>query len=284
MNPVPHLLKSLFAMASMVEARDPYTGGHLWRVSQFSRLLAEAGGLPTTDVARIMLGGFLHDLGKIAVSDAILNKPDRLNEMEYRSIQTHPDVGQRLLAEHPLAELARAAISAHHERPDGKGYPRGLAGDDIPLDARIVGITDAFDAMTSGRPYSKGMPIDRALGIVAENLGRQFDAVWGERFIALGNQGVLDHIVGHSEPGIPLQTCPACGPIVVLHRRQADGSLVYCRHCGGEVKVTRTGDSVSLTLTGRVGDPAALEPDINHELLDELVSAASAALELVARE
>lgn len=278
MNTVQLLLKSLFTMASMVEARDPYTGGHLWRVSQFSRLLAEAGGLPAAYVARIMVGGFLHDLGKVAVPDAILNKPARLSADEYAVVQTHPDVGKRLLGDHPLAELARVAIWAHHERPDGAGYPRQLAGAEIPLDARIVGITDAFDAMTSTRPYRRGMPTARALAIIEEHLGTQFDSDWGQRFIVLGKQGALDQVVGHSEPGIPMQTCPACGPIVVVHRHQADDSLVYCRDCGAEMKVSATADKLVLAPTGRHGTPIDLEPDVDHALLNELVVLAETSL------
>lgn len=273
------LLRSLFAMASLVEARDPYTGGHLWRVSQFSRLLAEAGGLSPAEVARIMVGGFLHDLGKIAVPDAILNKPDRLSEAEYGVIKTHPDVGLRLLEEHPLTALARAAVWAHHERPDGLGYPRRLAGADIPLDARVVGIADAFDAMTSTRPYRRGMPIPQALAIIADNLGGQFDEDWGRRFLELGEAGELDGIVGHSEPGIPLHACPDCGPIVVVHRHQAEGSLVYCPRCGGEMRAQHAHTGLRLLPTGRRGDGAALAPRVDGVLLDELLVAAQASLD-----
>ncbi|MEW8469712.1 MAG: HD domain-containing phosphohydrolase, partial [Candidatus Thiodiazotropha sp.] len=99
------LLQSLLVMAWMVEARDPYTGGHLWRVSQYSRLLAEALGLSKYEVARITLGGFLHDLGKIGVSDLILNKPGRLNDEECQAIQCHPETGARILVGHPLGSL-----------------------------------------------------------------------------------------------------------------------------------------------------------------------------------
>src|SRR4030066_1507408 len=105
MNESGHLLKSLFIMASMVEARDPYTGGHLWRVSQYSRILAERGGLPPNQVARISLGGFLQDLGKIAVPDAILNKPGRLTDDEYTIIKTHPVVERRWLKDTPLTDV-----------------------------------------------------------------------------------------------------------------------------------------------------------------------------------
>lgn len=278
MNNEQMMLKSLFSLASMVEARDPYTGGHLWRVSQLSRLVAQAGGLTPAEVARVMVGGFLHDLGKIAVPDAILNKPDRLTEQEYAVIKTHPTVGHRLLADHPLAALALQAVVAHHERPDGAGYPYQLAGDAIALDARIVGVADAFDAMTSTRPYRRGMPIAAALRIVAEQLGTQFDTHWGTLLLSLGEQGALDHIVGYSESSIPLQQCPACGPIVVIQRHQPDSSLVYCRHCGGQLKLLRTHGQVQLIPTGAYGDPAALQPAVDHEVLDDLVGLARTCL------
>lgn len=271
MTHAEHLLKSLFAMASMVEARDPYTGGHLWRVSQFSRILAEYGGLPPAAVARIALGGFLHDLGKIAVPDAVLQKMDRLTEAEYEIIKTHPEVGNRLLADHPLAELARSAVLSHHETPDGRGYPHGLSGAAISVDASIVGVCDAFDAMTSTRPYRRGMSIEVALGIIRDNLGRQFHTEWGQHLIELGENGHLAHIVGHSEPGIPVQTCPVCGPTIVVTRRHLHGNTVYCRVCGGEAHVKRDAEGLGIVPTGRRGSTRALEPDIDNGLLDELV-------------
>ncbi len=271
MNYVEHLLKSLFVMASMVEARDPYTGGHLWRVSQFSRILAEDGGLPSNVVARIALGGFLHDLGKIGVPDAILNKPDKLTDEEYEVIKTHPEVGSRLLSDHPLADMARSAILSHHEMPNGHGYPHGLSGEAISVDASIVGICDAFDAMTSTRPYRKGMPISKALAIIQENLGSQFHSDWGRRFIQLGESGRLNHIVGHSETGIPLQECPMCGPTIVVSRNHTDGDHIYCRSCGGEATVQRKGNFFSITPTGRRGSKKDLEPVIDNTLLNELV-------------
>ena len=131
-NSVRQLMASLLSMAWFVEARDPYTGGHLWRVSRYARLLADAEGLSQADAATISIGGFLHDLGKIGVPDAILRKPDRLLEDEYAIIRTHPDIGLRMLAGHPLARLVSDAVGLHHERPDGKGYPRGLKAAAIP--------------------------------------------------------------------------------------------------------------------------------------------------------
>lgn len=272
------LLSSLLVMAWMVEARDPYTGGHLWRVSRFSRLLAIASGLPDNDVARISLGGFLHDLGKVGVPDQILNKKDRLTDEEYEVIKTHPDVGWRMLSGHPLAQLAEAAIRAHHEMPNGKGYPLGLTGKNIPLDGRIVGICDAFDAMTSTRPYRKGMPIEKALVIIEENLDTQFDREYGERFLVLGRQGDLHHIVGHSDEGIPLHECFMCGPTLVLRKDQQAGDSVYCRSCTGEYQITAEDGHLVSKFTGRTASPKELEPAADGELISRLVRESARAL------
>jgi len=278
MKHIEELLKSLFVMASLVEARDPYTGGHLWRVARFSQVLAEAINLPRPDVARIALGGFLHDLGKIGVPDAILNKPDRLTEDEYAVIKTHPEIGARALSGHPLAELARAAILSHHETPDGKGYPHGLHAADIPLDARIVGVADAFDAMTSTRPYRRGMPITKALDILQENLGRQFDRTLGEVFIRMGREGKLEHIVGHTDLGIPLQDCPECGPTIVVRRDQQNGAYVYCRKCTYKTTVIRNNGQISIADTDMYGTPEELQPEVDIALISELVGQAAEAL------
>jgi HD-GYP domain-containing protein (c-di-GMP phosphodiesterase class II) len=266
------LLSSLLVLAWMVEARDPYTGGHLWRVSRMSRLLASAARLTDVEVARVAIGGFLHDLGKVGVPDAILRKPDRLTPEEYEVIKTHPEVGMRMLAGHPLAGLVRSAILAHHEMPDGKGYPRGLVGEDVPLHARIVGICDAFDAMTSHRPYRAGMPIHRALGIIEDNLGRQFDQAHGQIFLELGRQGSLDHIVRHSDEGIPLQDCPMCGPTVVLRRESVPGEHVYCRNCSTEFLVAGTEGGFAIAATGRKGSARDLEPMADTVLIGRFVA------------
>ena len=265
------LLNTLLGLSMVVEARDPYTGGHLWRVSQFSRLLAEEAGLSRRNIALCEVGGFLHDLGKIGVPDAILNKPDRLTDTEFSVIRTHPSVGGRLLANHPLAQLAIEAVVGHHERPDGQGYPHGIAGEVIPEVARIVSIADAFDAMTSTRAYRKGMPIDKALSIIGGELGRQFDTNLAKNFLALSASEQLAHIVGHSEPGLPLHRC-GCGAPIAIRRALRDGEYVYCRSCGGESRLSKQGNLVKLEMTGERGDAAVLVPDSDSDLIGAMVT------------
>lgn len=265
------LLNTLLGLSMIVEARDPYTGGHLWRVSQFSKLLAQQAGLSRRDVALCEIGGFLHDLGKVGVPDAILNKPDRLTDTEFAIIKTHPSVGARLLASHPLAGLAMEAVVGHHERPDGKGYPHGIAGDVIPEVARIVSIADAFDAMTSTRAYRNGMPIEKALNIIGSELGSQFDAQLGHHFLALDRSREIAHIVGHSEPGIPLLPCPSCSSPVVVRGAQRDGEHVYCRACGGESRLHKIGDTFKLEMTGQLGNASVLAPGIDTDLIGSMV-------------
>ena len=272
------MLASLLVMAWVVEARDPYTGGHLWRVSRFARLLADQAALPEEEAARIAIGGFLHDLGKVGVPDAILGKKDKLTDAEYEIIKTHPEVGKRMLVGHPFSALVMDAVYLHHETPDGRGYPRGLRQDEIPRVARIIGVCDAFDAMTSTRPYRHGMPVEQALAIIRDGLARQFDAEFGEHLIALGERAELRHIVGHSDAGIPLRECPMCGPTVVVQRNARAGDLVYCRACGGEFKLADDGSA--LVPTGARGSAAALEPEPDEALIVRLVADSAQILRL----
>lgn len=277
-----HLLASLLMMAWFVEARDPYTGGHLWRVSRYARQLAEHAEFSNAEAARIGLGGFLHDLGKIGTPDAILRKPGRLTDEEYDIIKTHPDTGFRMLAGHPLASLVQDAVRLHHERPDGRGYPQRMPGASIPESARIVGICDAFDAMTSSRPYRQGMSRDKALGILSAEKGSQFDARFTDIFIALGQAGELDHVMGHSDDGIPLQTCPMCGPTLVLRKKHQAGENIYCHNCTSEFELKERNNSLVATPTGRRGQAADLELDADTELIQRTVMAAVQAMPTMA--
>lgn len=275
------LIASLLSMAWFVEARDPYTGGHLWRVSRYARMTALRAGLGHAEAAKIGLGGFLHDLGKVGVPDAILRKAGQLTDEEYAIIKTHPSVGARMLAGHPLARLVEDAVLLHHERPDGRGYPKSLRGADIPDMALVVGVCDAFDAMTSHRPYRAGMPIEKALHIIASEKGSQFDGRFGDALAELGKAGELDHIAGHSDEGIPLQSCPNCGPTLVLHRDSKPGKLIYCRNCTGQFKLAYVDGSLTAQPSGSMGSPADLEPELDVELIRRTVQEAAAEFPLV---
>lgn len=173
------------------------------------------------------------------------------------------------------------AVSKHHERPDGRGYPRGLSGDQIPLDARIVGICDAFDAMTSHRPYRAGMTEERALAILQEEAGHQFDAGLVAAFVSLGKSGQLSSVVGHSDNGIPLASCPKCGPTLVIRREQKAGEKIYCRNCSGEFELTVVADrQLQTEPTGNVGSVKDLEPEADTALIARTVQSIAEALPL----
>ncbi|KAF0111396.1 MAG: metal dependent phosphohydrolase [Rhodospirillaceae bacterium] len=266
------LLKSLLGLASVVELRDPYTGGHLWRVGQFSKLLAERVGMDAKGIFLAAIGGFLHDLGKIGVPDAILRKPDRLTEQEFAVIRSHPTMGAELLHDHPLAPLVLDAVLHHHERPDGTGYPDGLDGERTTLVAHIVAIADAFDAMTSTRSYRRGMPAEKALTILLEEKGRQFNAVLVDEFVSLHRlDGRLEHVVGHSDHGQPLVDCPNCGPIIVVPRTRGDGDDVFCRNCGGLARLHRKEDGFEAVPLDAVADPGMMRPSPEVDVLDQFI-------------
>ena len=273
-----HLLNSLFTLASVVEARDPYTGGHLWRVSQFAQLIAAELGCSTRLQAKIGLGGFLHDLGKIGIPDALLNYPGQATTDDYHIIHTHPEVGHHLLRDHPLAGLVADAVRSHHERPDGQGYPDGLAGEAIPLPARGVAVADAFDAMTSTRPYRMALSIEHALERIEGGLGGQFDTEAGRVLLGLRTTGRLERIVGHSEARIPLLTCPHCGPTIVMTRGHAPGDLLHCRVCGAECRLQPTQGTYRVEPTGRRGHPRELLPDADPFRIESLVETAASML------
>jgi hypothetical protein len=254
------LLRSLVLIASVIEARDVYTGGHLWRVSQYCRRLAEAAGLPTEMAFLSALGGFLHDIGKISIPDGILNKRGKLATAEYDVVKTHPGIGAELIQAHPLGGLALAAVHHHHEWINGNGYPQHLQGDQIPLFARIVSIADAFDALTSTRPYRWGVAASPAIEAMKTGSGTQFDARLLGTLTDLARKDVLGDIIGTSERGIPMVECPSCGPVITVSRDAKDGDTGYCRVCGTAHRLHREDDTFVVEATGEMGTAEDLKP------------------------
>jgi hypothetical protein len=266
-------LENLLGLAWLVEARDPHTGGHLWRMSRYAALLCERAGASQTVCARASIASFLHDVGKLGIPDAILCSPSILGADSQAAVRTHAALGAQLLDGHPFAHWTAAAVRSHHERPDGRGYPQGLSGADIPHAALVIGLCDAFDAMTSARPYRPALPIKQALERIAGGLGRRFDEPLGRHFLALGAEGLFDHVAGHSDDGMPMQSCRTCGPTVVLRREQQAGERVYCRVCGAEYRI---GDGVGghpfgIEASGQRGSAQDLVPRIDAALIQRFL-------------
>ena len=169
------ILNTIYALAATVDAKDHYTYGHSKKVSKYATDIAEALHLPEERVSAIHTAALLHDIGKIGVSDQILQKNGPLNDEEWEPIQAHPSMGVSILKHVENLRDCLAAVQYHHERYDGSGYPSGLKGSNIPLDARILAIADSFDAMTSSRPYRDKMTAEDALGEIIQCSGTQFD-------------------------------------------------------------------------------------------------------------
>ena len=164
------------SLAIALEARDPYTKGHSDRVKIYCRTIARQMGLPTKEIKELERAASLHDIGKIAIPDAILSKPGPLTPPEFAQVQLHPEKSVDLIRLIPNPEDTLTAIRHHHERVDGKGYPDGLTGDNIPFEARILAVADAYDALTSERPYRTAFSHEEALQILRENADTQWDA------------------------------------------------------------------------------------------------------------
>ena len=166
---------TLNAVVNTLEARDSYTRGHTERVTLIAKSIASHLGMTDEELFSIEIGALLHDVGKIGVADAILQKAGPLNREELVQIQEHPDKGRGILSNIAYLSTAIPCVLHHHERFDGNGYPERLAGTDIPLPGRIISVADAFDAMTTDRPYRRAMPASRALAELRSFAGRQFD-------------------------------------------------------------------------------------------------------------
>lgn len=170
-------LDTIHRLALAAEYKDEDTGDHINRMSQYSALIAEKHGLPPTDVQNILYASPMHDVGKIGIPDSILTKTGKLSDEEFDLIKTHTVIGSKIL-DNSSADILKIACKIalyHHEKWNGRGYPEGLAGTDIPVEARIVGLVDVFDALTSKRPYKNPYPVDAAADIIKKERGQHFD-------------------------------------------------------------------------------------------------------------
>jgi len=187
-------LETIGALAAAIEAKDPYTRGHCDRVCSISRAIAVRMGVEEPELKDLELAALLHDVGKIGVKAKILTKPSRLDDDETESMQRHPEIGARILSSLSSLTNVERYVKHHHERFDGEGYPDGLAGAEIPLASRIIHLVDAYDAMTTSRPYSSPKTHNQALAQILEGKASQFDPTIVDVFLDLDREGVIGAI------------------------------------------------------------------------------------------
>jgi putative two-component system response regulator len=190
----------VFAFAAAVDAKCPYTRGHSERVTQYALRLAERTGLPAYDREVLRRGAQLHDLGKIGIPDAILNKAGPLTAAEYEVVKKHPEQGERILQSLRSLRASLPLVRSHHERLDGRGYPDGLRGDAIALPVRILSVADVYDALTSVRPYRAAMPHDQALAVLRANA---FDGGLDPELVHIFGEAITGLLPSVGIPGSP---------------------------------------------------------------------------------
>ncbi|ABO51231.1 metal dependent phosphohydrolase [Desulforamulus reducens MI-1] len=184
-------LKTIAALVTAIDAKDPYTRNHSKNVARTAVALARGLKLSEAEIQNIEYGALLHDIGKIGIPEVILNKEGKLDLEEYEKIKTHPDIGVKILQPVDFLQSISGMIHYHHERYDGNGYPKGLRGEEIPFEARIVSVADAWDAMISDRSYRKGMPPELALQELQNHAGGQFDSYMVKVFTNLMRKEVV---------------------------------------------------------------------------------------------
>jgi HD-GYP domain-containing protein (c-di-GMP phosphodiesterase class II) len=234
--------ETLLVLASAIEMRDHYTVGHTWRVTNFALAMGRALNWSEEELKRCEMGGVLHDVGKIAVEDAILRKPERLTQEEFEKMRIHPERGAKMMQDcKALVPLIPYALY-HHERYDGRGYPYGLIGDAIPIEGRLLAVADTFDAMTSNRPYRKGLPAEVAIAELEKGKGTQFDPECVDALVQCFREGKLDSILQEFSKGERSIACPFCSTYVRIPADVDVGGRFDCGVCHRTVQLYRSND------------------------------------------
>ncbi|HNR35604.1 MAG TPA: FHA domain-containing protein [Candidatus Hydrogenedentes bacterium] len=234
---------TLIATANAVEMRDHYTVGHTWRVTNFALEIMRGLGWTEEQLKQGEMGGVLHDVGKIAVDDAILRKPGKLTDEEYAKMKIHPERGATYLRDIEFLKPLVPYCLYHHERYDGKGYPFGLAGKDIPLEGRLIAVADTFDAMTSNRPYRKGLDPQIAIDELLKGRGTQFDPECVDALVEAYHAGRISRIIQESLAGGMSIACPFCSTFIGIPEGTPVGQEFECNVCHRRVKLLMMNDA-----------------------------------------
>ena len=265
----PNLLRSLLILGTNIEARDPYTGGHVWRVAEYSKLLAEKAGLPDKDIFKAYISGYLHDIGKIGIPDSVLNKTTSLTKEEFELMKSHTTIGSEIIRAHPLSDLIKDVVIHHHERIDGLGYPDGIEGDKIDFITKIVSIVDTFDAITSVRPYKEMMPSEKAILILKGQREKRFDDQLIILLTEAVENGETDNITGKSSNYRPMADCKYCGPVVAINLNKNDGDLVLCNVCGTRYRIHANGNIFDLEYL--TDQNVFIKPEIDYLQIEKII-------------
>ena len=193
---------TIYALTAAIDTKDHYTFNHSNNVAQYAIKLASLYGCNSDMIEIIRQAGLLHDVGKIGIPEEILNKPGKLTEQEYEIIKGHVEASIGIIRHLPSLDYVIPAVIGHHERYDGKGYPRGIQGKNIPILARMLCIVDSFDAMVSKRSYKAGMPVEKALAVIEQEAGRQFDPDLAVLFVDNVRNGQIKPILNYVEPTV----------------------------------------------------------------------------------
>lgn len=223
---------TLIVLANAIELRDHYTVGHTWRVTHFAVEVARKLGWDEDKLRECEMGGILHDVGKIGIPDAILGKPGGLTDEEFAMMKVHPERGARMLQDVPsLVPLIPYALY-HHERWDGAGYPFGLAGENIPIEGRVIAVADTYDAMTSNRPYRKGMAPEVAIEEIQRKSGIQFDPACVLAIVESYNDGSLNKVMqNYYEKDGRSFACPFCSTFIRVPDHVQANDEIHCSVC-----------------------------------------------------
>ena len=241
-------VQTITTIANTIDAKDEYTKGHSYRVAQYSQMLARELGMSDEDVENVHAVALLHDIGKIGVPDSILNKPGRLTDEEYAIMKKHPSIGAEILKDINILDGLDIGAKYHHERFDGRGYPDGLKGNDIPYIAKIIGIADAYDAMSSNRVYRKRFSDEKILEEIEKCKGTQFDPDVADAFIRLLKEKRLNNL----------------SPDVVEEKKKADASSEVMSVDDWQDTIEEKNNEKSLL--ERLGQPKNMEAIIVQEL------------------